>query len=60
MATVLAYKLTKGIIGARRSKTIDWLCLDGKSQVTIEYKDDKPYRDGYGNSVRLTQIKCRY
>jgi S-adenosylmethionine synthetase len=40
----LAHNLTKRLSQARRSKEIEYLRPDGKSQVTIEYRDGKPYR----------------
>jgi S-adenosylmethionine synthetase len=40
----LAHNLTKRISQVRRSKEIDYLRPDGKSQVTVEYRDGKPYR----------------
>ncbi len=40
----LAHNLTKRLSEARRSGELDYLRPDGKSQVTIEYRDGKPYR----------------
>ncbi|HEV7645472.1 MAG TPA: methionine adenosyltransferase [Pyrinomonadaceae bacterium] len=40
----LAHNLTKKLSEARRSGELDYLRPDGKSQVTIEYRDGKPYR----------------
>jgi S-adenosylmethionine synthetase len=39
-----AHKLTMGLATARKDGTLDFLRPDGKSQVTVEYKDDKPSR----------------
>jgi S-adenosylmethionine synthetase len=39
-----AHKLTKALSTARRTKKLDFLRPDGKSQVTIEYRDGKPAR----------------
>ena len=40
----LAHNLTKRLSEARRSGELPYLRPDGKSQVTVEYKDGKPYR----------------
>jgi S-adenosylmethionine synthetase len=40
----LAHNLTKKLSEVRRSGELDYLRPDGKSQVTIEYRDGKPYR----------------
>jgi S-adenosylmethionine synthetase len=40
----LAHNLTKKLSQARRSGEIEYLRPDGKSQVTVEYRDGKPYR----------------
>ena len=44
MAIVLAHKLTQRLALVRKNKTINYLCPDGKAQVTVEYDDDKPVR----------------
>ena len=41
---MLAHKLVKGLSCLRRDGTLDYLRPDGKSQVTIEYDDNKPVR----------------
>ena len=41
---MLAHKLSRRLSEARRSGQIDFLRPDGKSQVTVEYVDDKPAR----------------
>ncbi len=44
MPIIFAHKLTKKLAEVRKKGVIKHLGPDGKSQVTIEYKDDKPYR----------------
>lgn len=44
MSIVFAHRLTRGLAEARKKKTLDFLRPDGKSQVTIEYHNDKPVR----------------
>ena len=41
---MLAHGLTRGLAKARKSQEIDWLRPDGKSQITVEYVDNKPRR----------------
>lgn len=40
----LAHKLTKRLTDVRRQGIINYIRPDGKSQVTVEYKDSKPSR----------------
>jgi S-adenosylmethionine synthetase len=44
MPIQLAHKLTTQLEKMRRTKKLPWLRPDGKSQVTIEYEDNKPRR----------------
>ena len=44
MPIALAHRITRRLSQARRSGELDWLRPDGKSQVTVEYEDDRPVR----------------
>lgn len=44
MPISLAHKLTRALTEARKNNVLDYLRPDGKSQVTVEYEDDKPVR----------------
>src|SRR5690349_11092428 len=41
---MLAHKLVRGLSETRRAGLVDYLRPDGKSQVTVEYEDDRPLR----------------
>ncbi len=40
----LAHKLAKQLTKVREEGVLDYLCPDGKTQVTVEYEDNKPIR----------------
>jgi len=44
MTIQLAHRLTQRLSEVRKSKKVDFLRPDGKSQVTVEYRDGKPVR----------------
>ena len=44
MPIALAHRITRRLSQARRSGELTWLRPDGKSQVTVEYEDDRPVR----------------
>ncbi|MDF1526181.1 MAG: methionine adenosyltransferase [bacterium] len=44
MPIVHAHMLTKKLTQVRKDKTLDFLRPDGKSQVSVEYRDDTPIR----------------
>ena len=44
MPIEFAHRLTKQLARVRKEKVLDYIRPDGKSQVTIEYKDGKPVR----------------
>ncbi len=44
LTLMLAHKLVMRLKDARENKILDYLGPDGKSQVTVEYENGKPYR----------------
>lgn len=44
MPIQLAHRLTERLSEVRKHKKVEFLRPDGKSQVTVEYRDGKPYR----------------
>jgi S-adenosylmethionine synthetase len=44
MPIQLAHRLTNRLSEVRKSKEVEFLRPDGKSQVTVEYRDGKPFR----------------
>jgi S-adenosylmethionine synthetase len=44
MTIMLAHKLTRQLTDCRKKEILPYLRPDGKSQVTIEYRDGKPYK----------------
>ncbi len=64
MPIYLAHKLTKRLTEMRKNGTLNYLRPDGKSQVTVEYDNDKPVRVdnvviSTQHSPQVTQARIR-
>ncbi len=44
LSIAAAHRITERLTAVRKAGDVDWLCPDGKSQVTVEYRDGKPAR----------------
>jgi S-adenosylmethionine synthetase len=65
MAISLAHKLAKRLAEVRKNGTLPYLRPDGKTQVTVEYEDDRPIRvdtvvvsNQHEEHVSLEQIRA--
>ncbi len=54
MPIILAHKLVRRLAEVRRSEALDYLRPDGKSQVTVEYDQGRPFR------VDTVVISCQH
>jgi S-adenosylmethionine synthetase len=64
MPIQLAHQLTLRLEKVRQNKKLPWLRPDGKTQVTVEYKNNKPYRidtvvisTQHGPNIKHKQLK---
>lgn len=65
MPISLAHKLAKRLTAVRKDGTLNYLRPDGKTQVTVEYQDDKPVRvdkivisNQHAPEISLEQIRA--
>ena len=54
MPITLAHGLTRRLAYARKARVLPWLRPDGKSQVTVEYRDGQPHR------VDVVVVSCQH
>jgi len=54
MPIMLAHRLTKRLADARRTGELEWLRPDGKSQVSVEYRDGEPHR------IEAVVVSCQH
>ena len=54
MPITLAHGLTRRLAYARKARVLPWLRPDGKSQVTVEYRDGRPHR------VDVVVVSCQH
>ncbi len=54
MPIQMAHALTRQLSEARRNEVLDWLRPDGKSQVSVEYRDGRPIR------IDAVVISCQH
>jgi len=54
MPITLAHGLTRKLAYARKARVLPWLRPDGKSQVTVEYRDGRPHR------VDVVVVSCQH
>jgi len=55
MPVWLAHRLSRKMVSVSRDKTLPYLCLDGKTQVGVEFRDRRPVRI---HSIAVTASQC--